>query len=333
MAFDRSRGVMVMMGTDEGYGCGSGFNHNETWEYDGATWSSRGVEPFAYDGISRSNFILYDAIHEKIVRVRTYANICCWHYFTTYDYLPSTGSWVQHPASSPAYMNVKEPAVWFDETSGLVVVHGGYNYSLSTSSQSTVHLWDGRSNSWSIGSAGPALSGHSAAYDRRIGQAVIFGGTANALAWVPLNETWSASIGSMATYLTYGSGCPGSAGVPEMTVQSPPLQGTTFSLAIANLPPSPGIVAVVLGLSNEVGGLPMALDLGFIGLPGCTLRCALDSVFTLSTSGGSASYQAPIPVNPALQGVSFYNQVLSIDPAAGNPFGGAISGGGVGTIR
>jgi hypothetical protein len=74
--------------------------------------------------------------------------------------------------------------------------------------------------------------------------------------------------------------------------------------------------------------LPLPQPLNVFGMPGCTGYVSVDSGVVVLGSGGSATWSLGIPNNPAFTGIQFYNQAISIDPAAGNPAGAVVSNAG-----
>jgi hypothetical protein len=120
--------------------------------------------------------------------------------------------------------------------------------------------------------------------------------------------------GGGASYTLYGAGCAGTAGVPSNTISAPPQIGTSPLISFGNLP-APQIAIAVLGLSNTVyGAIPLPVDLGILGAPGCPARASLDVTLALVGAGGVASFAMPIPNDPLLIGFTFYTQALVLDP-------------------
>jgi hypothetical protein len=118
------------------------------------------------------------------------------------------------------------------------------------------------------------------------------------------------------SYVTFGSGCPGSLGVTTLTPVAFPRVGSTMTVDLANLPLQSALLAV--GLSNTTSALgPLPVDLGPFGMPGCFGRVSAD-VTVLVSGGDPATFAFAIPANAALAGLQFYHQALVFDPAAGN---------------
>lgn len=135
------------------------------------------------------------------------------------------------------------------------------------------------------------------------------------------------SVSNTAAAGTYASGCANSAGsVPSMTVASMPQLGTNYEVDVdAGL----GVAAatiVVLGESKDVfNGLPLPLDLGVIGAPGCELATSADATALLIANPGPGNiYPVPIPNDPLLICASFYAQAAVLDIPA-NSLGFVLS--------
>ncbi len=117
-----------------------------------------------------------------------------------------------------------------------------------------------------------------------------------------------------AIYAVFGNGCVGSAGVPSNSISAPPQLGTSPVFTFGNLPP-PQIAIGVFGMSNTLAGaVPLPIDLGILGAPGCPARVSLDVTLGLAGAGGSASVVFPIANNALFLGFTFYTQALVLDP-------------------
>lgn len=121
----------------------------------------------------------------------------------------------------------------------------------------------------------------------------------------------------------FGSGCPGTVGVPVLTAAPGglPRLGCPFTLQLGNLPEG-APTFVVFGFSKtDWGGLPLPYDLGQFGMTGCTLYVSTDAVLFLPSAGGTAEMTVDIPNWPVrLEGVQFYNQAAVVDSGP-NPIG------------
>lgn len=89
----------------------------------------------------------------------------------------------------------------------------------------------------------------------------------------------------------------------------------------------------MFGFSDKIwNGIPLPLDLTFLGMNGCRLLASWDmEIGFYSRSAGSWDLTGPISANPALQGFTFFNQAWVMDAQA-NAFGVGTSNGGKGVI-
>jgi hypothetical protein len=118
-----------------------------------------------------------------------------------------------------------------------------------------------------------------------------------------------------ANYSTFGTGCPGALGIPTLAAAtgSKPTLGTTLSVNLGNLPF--GIGLMITGLSNTLfgGAIPLPFPLGGLGYPGCDLLVDPLLIDTVVGPGSSATWNFPVPYNPAFAGFTFYNQGASLE--------------------
>ena len=81
------------------------------------------------------------------------------------------------------------------------------------------------------------------------------------------------------------------------------------------------VPVLLVGSSRTTwGGVPLPLDLGLLGMNGCSLLISPDAAFPLVNQGGRASWSTQLPAAPRLIGSSFFVQGMVVDPGA-NPFG------------
>jgi hypothetical protein len=106
-----------------------------------------------------------------------------------------------------------------------------------------------------------------------------------------------------ANVVAAGSGC----GTTTLTADQP-WTGTTWTSRASNLPPA-ALVFAAFGFTATT--LPLA-NVFATALPGCTLHVTPDTVtMTLATNGAVAT-QYPLPANPALAGITFHHQMVSL---------------------
>ncbi len=100
------------------------------------------------------------------------------------------------------------------------------------------------------------------------------------------------------------------------------LPGATFSLTLSGAAAlQPAFAFIGFDLTSALG-LQLPLDLGVVGMNGCTLLVSPDASISTATDGaGAASVALTIPNNPNLSGSGFGMQWIHADPNAGNALG------------
>jgi hypothetical protein len=126
--------------------------------------------------------------------------------------------------------------------------------------------------------------------------------------------------------VSYGAGCPGNDGwTPTDSSFGAPYAGNaSFRLALFSA--NPGDLAVLLvDFQNTVfGGVPLPIDLGVIGAPGCSLRTGnAITMFAVTSGTGSGGGRAIIPVAlPAsFAGLTIYRQWAELQVTPTNALG------------
>jgi hypothetical protein len=139
-----------------------------------------------------------------------------------------------------------------------------------------------------------------------------------------LGDFWSYQTDKPASYRVSGTGCKGSAGVPALRATGRPWTGETLTLEVGSVPATAPVL-VSIGISKTTwSGLKLPLPLGFLGAPGCSLRCDVLLALPAANKQGVARLVLPLPANPFLATASFYNQAIVRDPGA-NRLGYALS--------
>lgn len=131
------------------------------------------------------------------------------------------------------------------------------------------------------------------------------------------------NVTNLAGYGWFGPGCNGTLGRTHVTNTTQPTLGGTLTTNLDNL--QFGIAVMVIGLSNTLSGgaIPLPLDLGLLGAPGCPLRVSLDVTDAVIGAGSTASWSFNIPNQLNLMGFKLYNQAATLDSI--NAFGFAMS--------
>ena len=235
-------------------------------------------------------------------------------------------SWAQNsPVTFPPGRS--DHAMVYDLARGRTVMFGGYG------GRNLADTWEWNGKSWVQIKPATSPSGrqqHAMAYDLARRRTVMFGGWSPG----PSADMWEYAIPSPATFTTFGTGCKGSAGIPQLTAMTQPVYGKTFTTTLSRLQTAPAAGPfIAVGMSNQQwGAIKLPLDLGILGLPGCKLLVGADVTLPLKNSAGSARFDLAIPgKNPWLLGKNLYLQGLALDLKA-NPLGVALSNAGKATI-
>ncbi|MFO1077730.1 MAG: hypothetical protein U1E73_08385 [Planctomycetota bacterium] len=310
MAFDARRGKVVMYGTQSGSTLGTA-GGNQTWEYDGATWTQV-VTAFVPPGLE-TPAMTYDKGRGVTVMFGGWngASPGVMHDLTwEHDGV----DWVQRTTATRPVARYRASCD-YDDARGRVVMYGGFGN--ATALQDT---WEYDGNDWTqVQTGGPAKSTEVYfAYSPALQAFVHFGGSGPG---GTNNETWLYTGPSNAIAASFGQGCPTSAGLPALTATTTPVLGTTYTLDLSNGPAST-FAFVLHGFGNlrwPLGYLPA--ELSAFGASGCRLEVdpAITSVIAVS---GTGQQLLPFPNNPAFANLQLYTQAAIFDAGAPNGTGG-----------
>jgi hypothetical protein len=152
-------------------------------------------------------------------------------------------------------------------------------------------------------------------YDSTAARVLVFGGNANGLT----DQTWVYRSTTTGVFSALGSPC----GATAITLSgSPPTTGQTLQLSVGNLGAAP-VAMMMFGFSTQVwNGIPLTLDLGVVGLPGCELRTSVEAWQAVVPTLGSAVFSLGIPAQPHLLDFRFHCQAVALDLASPQPFQG-----------
>jgi hypothetical protein len=315
MAGDARRGRIVLFG-----GTQRGTVLADTWEWDGTDWVARGFGPPG----RFTHGMAYDSARGVVVVFGGRSSLGDLN--DTWEWDGTT--WRQPlPARAPSPRT--QFAMGYDEFRSRTVVYGGMTFDGSSVFDETWEwdgvLWRQRANTSPPGARVAA----SLAYDESTRRSIVHGGYVRSGGIIASNTamlTWALAAVLPADSAPYGSGCPGSAGVPLLTMHGHPWIGVRVQLDLTQLPATaPG--SILLGSSDSMWlGVPLPADLGSIGMPGCWLRTGGETIVSLQASGGAATFRFDVPVLVELVGNRFFVQGLAVDAAA-NALGVVVSNG------
>lgn len=356
--YDVGRQVVVMIAGDHSTGL-------ETWEWNGAAWSRR-----ASGGLpARRDFaITYDAARGRVLLFggHTGGNVGLADLWS-WDGL----SWMQIYNGGPTprrgaamtYDAARQSVVLFGglgSLGGQVSVFFGDTWE-----------WDGSHWLLRFGLPGPAARANASfSYDTVRQRGILTGGNPamgtytdtwewDGAAWSqtvtngaprgllaydrvrqvtvavsPLANTTSEYITSPSqpgNYSSFGVGCAGPNGVPQLdiAVGSTPRIGATLQLALSNLPqlifnPAFGL----LGFNaTSWNGQPLPVSLAAFGMPGCQAWVEPTVTHVLPTLMGTAAWHLVLPMNQNFVGLEFFVQGAVLAPGS-NAAGVVVSNAG-----
>jgi len=296
------------------FGGWNGTRMSDTWEYDGTTWVQTAL--LSHPAGRSDNTMAYDEGRATIVMHGGYDDSFAGFLGDTWEY---NGAWSQ---ASPLVSAgpVADPAIVYDRGRGRIVLFGGKQMWATQNTDQTFE-YDGAT--WTdITSTLPAApSGRWVAqmtYDEANGRSVMFGGADNFNLFP--GDTWQLVRQNVATHRTYGNGCPGTVGQPQLILDGNqlPRLGSAWGLRLLNLPTGAGTLAMFsFGLSNTnsvLGALPFPL--APLGMPGCTMLASPDVNLFAFASGGTAGATLAVPNQAWLQGLHLFAQGGVFDAAA-----------------
>lgn len=320
LAFDQARGVTLLFGGSNG----NSYGYADLWAWNGQTWTQianggptpRWGSAMVFDE-QKQTVMLFGGEGPNAGQSISLGDT--WEWNGTY--------WQNHfgLAGPPAR---RYHSMAYDSHRHRTVLYGG-----SVSLGALTDMWEWNGSAWTqlqpIANPGDSVAG--LAYDSSRGVMVTWKGSQSP------SQTWEylAGPGVPATFATYGAGCAGPNGVPQLDSigGSVPRVGTSLQLLLSNLPPSP--VNVPFGLigldATSWNGVPLPADLTPAGFTGCQAWLAPLASVGLSNQAGTATWAVPIPVNAFYLGADLYFQGAVLQPGW-NPAGIILSNAGHGVI-
>jgi hypothetical protein len=290
MAADPGRGRVVLFGGDGGAG-----PLGDTWEWDGARWLQQA--PVQSPPPRESHAMAYDPRRARTV---LFGGGDAMAPPTLGDHWEWDGAnWTQI-AGVPLPPARTSHGLVFDTASQKVLLIGGQFLIAAALGQPRNDLWEWDGAAWvqrfapAPGPLGIAVAAH----DPSIGRTMLYGGST-------YTDTWQLGPVSPAQVAGFGSGCPGSFGLPQQRTLGLPFAGNRFFAVQASALP-PGAFAL-LGLATLSANQP---------LPGGCTALIGQPVWLggVADARGSLVVPLPIPALPSLRGMQLSAQSVVVDP-------------------
>jgi len=309
MAYDKVRKVIVMVG---GF-APSGQDANDIWEWDGNNWTQRppgGSQP----GRRGAHRMAFDESINQVVLVGGYSTPINATVSDTWSWNGS--NWTQY-LSIP--MTRCDQALGYDQARQRIVLYGGSNI-LSGAQTQLEDTWEWSGGTWTqrfpFNWPGTRSSA-TAAYMPQISGFLIAGG--NSFAGVATADTWFHRSQIVGKAESVGAPCSTTSGA-ELEPVTLPYLGLPFTQRIVNAEPTAVVGLLIFGSSWQFYvGIPLPLDLGFLGAPSCSLHASADVVNTILLTNGTGSFTWNIPNLPAAAGFAFATQAVVLDPTSPLP--------------
>ncbi len=290
--------------------------YGDTWAWDGKNWTQ--LSPQTVPAPRQAHKMVVDPKSGLIFMLGGKQEMWMW----------VVKDWKQlSPKNLPP--STWSPLVGYDELRGRIVFYGG-----SASGKFSDETWEWDGNDWvkRLSQGGPKVAYAALYYVPGLKKVAVFGGGAGGIKKNPTNQSMSYGTTRPGSYSTYGKGCSGSGGTPSLD-GTPPWIGEAYKVDLFHLPSS-GAAILFTGFSKtrtRAGGIPLPFDLSGLGAPGCKVLADPFLGQVLTISQGMAQGSVPLPANPAILGLSIFNQGFVVDPKANN-LGLTTTNGGEGKI-
>jgi hypothetical protein len=352
MAFDEHRGRLVLFGGYDGV-----VYLQDTWEWNGTTWTpvatgtgpaARVAPAMAYDPVRQVTWLFGGANTNSLGDLWAWNGVS-WmqpsvgagpapRQQTAMTFDPNRNAMILFGGivqNGQQYTPVDDTWICNGQTWQLLQPatppyrRGGHRMVTDTARRRVVLLggapfddpfaweWDGIEWQCVLVSSPTPRSFEALAYDTARHEVVLFGGSASNYYW---NDTWIYRTAQLASFVSYGQGCAGSAGTPALTAApySLPWLGDTFRSRVDAVPATGAGAVFVTGFASTP-----AQSLAPFGMAGCASYVTLDSSQFVLATAGIAEWSIQIPANMALAGWLLYQQALVLDPAS--PGGAVVS--------
>ena len=311
VAFDAKNGAVVLFGGIDA----TQALLADTWLWNGSTWQQ--ASPAHAPSARQEHAMAYDPYRRRVVLFGGAAqaglrnDVHEWNGTDWTEVLTAVNNGVTWAPRARS-----QHAMGYDPVSDRIVVHSGQIDGGAVLTDTWA--WDG--SAWVqllAGSNAPiyrknAAMGRNAATQRL----VAFGGSDGG---ARLNDASELAVPVLSRLREYGAACVGSAGPLELhpVANTQAALGTTLQMRMTGLalPFSAGVGFV--GLSDQqANGIPLPVDLGLVGIPGCNAYNSADIQFPLGVPSGSplvTNWGLVIPNDGVFLGLEVYLQALALE--------------------
>ncbi|MFO1077248.1 MAG: hypothetical protein U1E73_05925 [Planctomycetota bacterium] len=283
-AYDEAHDRVVLYG-------GGVFPNSETWLFDGTDWQL--ATPATSPPLAAGHRLAYDAVRQQVVMFLTNAQTWIW----------DGVNWSQHATPAGLSTRIGFAMAW-DPTRQCVALTGGANplYQPTGYTLRPAAYWEWNGTTWTqraLATLPQTLSASLVATAR--GMQLMLGGQP-----IGTDAILHLADPPTAAAATFGTGCPGTYGVPVLDGDFVPYLGhTQFALRLSSLPP------------QTLAVLPFALAAANVSLGnGCFQHVSgpLAVQVAVTDAGGAARFPLAIPVAPSFLGVRIWGQGAGLDP-------------------
>ena len=311
VAFDAQNGLVVLFGGIDA----AQTLLSDTWLWNGSTWqqaspahapSARQEHAMAYDPYRRRVVLFGGAVQTGLRN-----DVHEWNGTDWTEVLTAVNNGVTWAPRARS-----QHAMGYDPVSDRIVVHSGQVEGGAVSADTWA--WDGAAWVQLLAGSNAPVYRKNAAMGRNATtqRLVAFGGSDGSARF---NDASELVVPVLSRLREYGAACVGSAGPLELrpVANAQAALGTTLQMQMTGLalPFSAGVGFV--GLSDQqVSGIPLPVDLGLVGIPGCSAYNSADIQFPLGVPSGSplvTQWGLGIPNDGVFLGLEIYLQALALE--------------------
>ena len=311
IAFDAQNGLAVLFGGVDA----TQTLLADTWLWNGTSWQQS--SPASSPSARKDHAMAYDSYRRRIVLFGGESqsglrnDVHEWNGTDWSEILTAVNNGVTWapPARS-------QHAMGYDPVSDRIIVHAGQVGGGAVSADTWA--WDGAAWVQLIAASNAPVYRKNAAMGRMdpTGRLVVFGGSDGSTRYSDASEL---IVPVLSRLREDGAACVGSVGPLELhpLANAQAALGTTLQMQMTGLalPFSAGVGFV--GLSNQhVNGIPLPVDLGPIGIPGCNAYNSADIQFPLGVPSGPVlvtPWDLAIPNDGVFLGLEIFLQALALE--------------------